>query len=390
MQVNTSPFRSVGDHVGGAIGGLFGNANIGRGIGSWLGSGVGKIFGSGAYRMDQNSVWSTGDQCPAMHSQSESVILRHREYIGDVSSSILFSNQEYPINPGLPDTFPFLSTIASNFQEYNFKGLVFEFKSTSADALNSTNTALGTIAMAVQYRAGAVAFTTKQQVLNEMWSADSKPSNSFFMPVECAPAECPMEIQYVRTGALGSGDDIKFYDLGKLSVSEVGSQAAAVVGELWATYEVALRKPVLSGAIGTDIESAFLFRTGVSGAVPLGTDTAYTGINSLGVTIAGNTMTIPTGSAGKYMITIAWLGATGLWTAPSTSSVNIGNTTMNGNSSVFNGMGTSASGITYTAIATLQDPTKVGTITFGNGGLLPAPVYVYVNVTSHDFDIINT
>lgn len=391
MQVNTSPFSAAGRILGGRIGGAFGNANVGSNIGSWLGSGVGKIFGSGAYKMSANSLWSTTDQCPVMHSASESVILRHREYIRDVNSSVAFVNNEFSINPGLPGTFPFLSTIASNFQEYNFKGLVFEFKSTSADALNSTNTALGTIAMAVQYRAGATSFTTKQQVLNEMWSADSKPANSFFMPVECAPAECPMDIQYVRTGALGSNDDVKFYDLGKLALSSVGSQATAVVGELWASYEVCLRKPVLSGAIGSDIEAYSSFRGGVTSVLPLGTADNALGINSLGVVVTPTTITIPSGNASKYVVIVEWLGpAASVFVTPIIGLTNMTAVSMNGNTNVAAGDGVSSTGCTRTAIVYLTDPASQGVITYGVAGTLTAPVYAYVNIATTDFDIVST
>lgn len=40
-------------------------------------------------------------------------------------------------------------------------GLIFEFKSMSGNALNSTNTALGQIIMSAQYDAGNAPFTDK-------------------------------------------------------------------------------------------------------------------------------------------------------------------------------------------------------------------------------------
>jgi len=353
---------------------------------------VGKIFGSGSYKMSQNSLWSTTDQCPVMHSNSETVTLRHREYIQDINSSVAFVNTEFSINPGLSGTFPFLATIAANFQEYSFRGLVFEFKSTSADALNSTNTALGTVAMAVQYRAGASSFTTKQQVLNEMWSADAKPANSFFMPVECAPAECPMDIQYVRTGALGSNDDIKFYDLGRLSVATVGSQAAAVVGELWASYEVVLRKPILVGAIGADVESAQFYRSGINASSqPVGDTTQSSGGNSLGITFPDtNTIRIPAGSSGKYLLTMQWTGGLGVWVAPSMSRSNISVNTQNGLSIVTAGSApTGGLGVSLTAEIYLTDPSTYGQVSF-SGYAFITPVYLYVSVSQIDFDTVST
>jgi len=325
-----------------------------------------------------------------MHSTSETVVLRHREYIGDVNSSLGFVNKEYPINPGLSSTFPFLSSIAANFQEYNFKGLVFEFRSTSADALNSTNTALGTVAMVVQYRAGATSLTSKQQVLNEMWSADSKPSESFFMPVECAPAECPMDIQYVRSGSLSSADDIKFYDLGKLCVATNGSQAVAVVGELWASYEVVLRKPILGGAIGSDDNSFTMTRVLCTSEQPLGTVILSTGSNSLGVSPSSSALTLPSGSQSKYLVTATWLGpANSAFANPNLSMSNLTSVEVGGSIYNSSGSGTASNGCTVTIIVYLANPSAPGTISF-IGGTLATPCSVFLNIASVDFDTIPT
>jgi len=390
LQVNTSPFAATGNILGGRIGALFGNSGVGSNVGSWLGSGIGKIFGSGAYKMSQNSLWSTSDQVPVMHSTSESVVIRHREFIQNVNSSTTFVVSEFAINPGLISTFPWLASIASNFQEYNFKGLVFEFKSTSADALNSTNTALGTMAMAIQYRAGATSFTTKQQVLNEMWSADSKPANSFFMPVECAPAECPMDIQYIRTGALGSSDDIKFYDLGKLALCSDGSQAASVVGELWASYEVCLRKPILGGGIGNDVLSASIYRTGVDSTVLLGNNTALSGINSAGVTFPSGSRVVIPASPKKFLCVFQWLGAVGTWVLPPIASAsNVTYVLQNAQTAPGNGVGTNSNGCTYSIVCTCTDLSLPMYFQF-NSGTFQTPCYLYLNITEMDFDDAST
>lgn len=148
--------------------------SVGGQLGTIAGNFLSKIFGLGAYKMKRNNVYNdmVSQQVPVMHSSSESVVFRHREYIADVSSSTTFTTTSYSVNPGLSATFPYLCNIAQNFQEYQFNGLVFEFKSTSADALNSTNTALGSVILAAQYRADAPLFVDKQQMLNEMWSVD--------------------------------------------------------------------------------------------------------------------------------------------------------------------------------------------------------------------------
>jgi len=282
--------------------------------GNMLGGLVGlpKIFGSGSYALEQNSLWNAGQQVPSMHSENETITLRHREYIADVSiAGVVYASTVYAINPGLPATFPFLSTIAQNFQEYSFKGLVFEYKSTSADSLaTGTNTAMGSVLLAVQYRADAPTLSSKTALLNEMWSADSKPSNDALMPVECAPDENPFKIQYVR-GAGAIAGDIKMYDIGNLTVATAGGQAGQtnVVGELWASYEVQLRKPQIYQNIGQTNSSAHFRSVSWDATNCLNGFVRFVDtFPTPGCAVAGNVFNIPFGSLGYFLVTAEWRG----------------------------------------------------------------------------------
>lgn len=209
------------------------------------------LFGSGKYSLKGgNSCWDSSSQVPVMHSGKESIRFCHREYLGQVSSSTAFTIQyNEQINPTNTVLFPYLSSMANNFQEYRFKGLAFYFKSTSADALNSTNTALGTVIMTAHYRADAPAPTNKVAMLNEMWSIDGRPSADIAMPVECAPQECPLNILYCGDGSLGTNDP-KFYNLAQFYLATQGSQAVADIGELYVTYDIELYKPILALSTG--------------------------------------------------------------------------------------------------------------------------------------------
>jgi len=215
----------------------------GNAVGSMFG--FPKVFGSGSYQFT-NSLWNASAQVPIVHSSNEGIRFKHREYIGDIAmNGPTFTSYSYSINPGLSTTFPFLSTIANAFQEYDFKGLVFEFKTTSATALASgTNTAMGSVMLACQYRADSEPFVNKMQLLNEMWSVDTVPSSNCVLPIECAPMENVLPRQYVRTGGVGTGD-IKMYDLGLVTLATAGGQTGQtnVVGELWVSYDVEFYKP---------------------------------------------------------------------------------------------------------------------------------------------------
>lgn len=271
-QPKYTPFADAGGTMGRALGGMFGVPFLGSGAGRFLGGAVGKIFGSGAYKMKGgNSSWNTTSQVPIMHSQQDSIIFSHREYLGEVHSSTGFTIQRrVAVNPGISSSFPYLGPIAQNFSEYKFRGLVYEFKSTSADALNSTNTALGTVMMSAQYNADAPPPSGKLELLNEMWSADGKPSQNLYLPIECAPAENPMSILYTRGSDAPPGDQ-KWFDLAAVTIATSGSQAVAVIGELWVTYEVELKKPKMSNTSGALAGNSWSYSSVLATtAIPLG------------------------------------------------------------------------------------------------------------------------
>jgi len=288
--------------------------NLGRVLldgGNALGSLVGfpKIFGSGSYSM-KNSLWNASTQVPAVHSTDESIRFHHREYIGDVSmTGPAFSSKTYNVNPGLPATFPYLSSVAGCFQEYSFKGIIFEFKTTSAASITSgTNTAMGSVMMAAQYRSDAPPFTNKLSLLNEMWSVDTVPSASVMLPIECAPVESVMDKQYVRSGPVTG--DIKMFDLCSVTVATQGGQSGQnnIVGELWVSYDVELKKPSLSGSVGA---SGFdLFVSSASGTPSF----PFTGMlpsvsNTIGGSIVNNnSYAFPQGAGGYYSIYILFTG----------------------------------------------------------------------------------
>jgi len=144
--------RALGGLGGGVLGGYLGNASLGKAAGTALGAMVSKWLGQGDYVVTSNSLvnrFRTSGDIPNMHRNGQSVVVRHREYITDVTSAENFTvDLTVPLNPGLASSFPWLSTIAQQYQEYTWKGVIFEYVSTSGDVVASSNTALGTVMMA--------------------------------------------------------------------------------------------------------------------------------------------------------------------------------------------------------------------------------------------------
>nr|AQU11732.1 capsid protein [Cruciviridae sp.] len=231
-------------------------STIGGHIGSFLGNGIQQVIksltGFGDYEISCNSFMPdklSGDPPVIMNSpHNAGHIVRHREYIGDVYASTAFALTSYPINPGLIGTFPWLSQSADSYEQYKMRGLVFEFKSMSSDAVLSTasSSALGTVIFSTQYNALDTPFTDKRTMENYEFATSCKPSVSMLHPVECKASQTANVDYYIRN-APASGDQ-RLYDLGVFSVAVQGMQGAAsnqVIGELWATFEVELLKPKL-------------------------------------------------------------------------------------------------------------------------------------------------
>lgn len=214
-----------------------------------------------------------------------SIRIKNNEYLDDVASSIAFTITKYPINPGLRNVFPFLSQLAQNYEQFFFHSLVFYFKTTSANALNSTNTALGTAMMAVNYDVLAPDFTSKFELMNYGTSKSKVPSRSF--GIRCKPPA--YKLMWVRSGSPPANADLRLYDVGNFYFAGDGSQAAADIGELHVSYDVTLIKPKLSDALGWDTSMAIWYTTtGIDATHPFGTAVGTVTASSIDIQVAAD------------------------------------------------------------------------------------------------------
>lgn len=279
---------------------LPGGDSFGSKLGSLIGNGaqslIKTITGFGDYKIENNTLMDGGMSPPQIinATRNNGVILRHREYIGDVIASTTFANTIYNINPGLSGTFPYLAQVAAAFEMYKMRGLVFEYKSTSSDSVLSSNTssALGVVAMATQYNSVANSFTSLLQLENHEFANASKPSCDFVHPVECKRSEIALAEQYVRTGAPPSNADLRLYDVGVLNVAVSGSQASGgVLGQLWATYEIEFYQPLY--ATPFTIQSDHSVNSTISNTAWFGTTHAFNTGNTLNAGIGPNLLQFP-------------------------------------------------------------------------------------------------
>lgn len=286
--------RTLLEGGGSALGSMLGPA--GAAAGRAAGGAISSILGLGAYEIKQNVFLEGRLPMIVNDTPTGGTIIRHTEYMGDIITSSVagqFELQNYFINPAQEGTFPWLSQIAANYEQYSFEGLLFQFRSTSADALNSVNTALGTVIMATNYDASDVNFTSKGEMLNYEYSQSCKPSDSIMHMIECAPNQTVLTKLYCRPSALPPSDDQRFYDHGNFQIATTGFQGTNVnIGELHCTYQVRLLKPKLHSTLGLGINYSRNTSAGVTAAIPLGNAPVSAGDN-IGLVFTNTTITFP-------------------------------------------------------------------------------------------------
>jgi len=384
----TKAMRALGGVAGASIGTALGAPITGYVGGRKFGEQISKWLGSGDYIVQSNTLVKQSKRAsssiPAMHNLSQSIVVRHKEYLGNLTSKTNFAiRSSLVLNPGLDDTFPWLAQIARAYQEYRFLGIVIHYVPTSGMALTGTNPSLGSVMMQTSYRSNDSAPTDKVEMMNEYCASEARPSEAFCHPIECNPVENPLAVQYVRSTAIPSGDSPLMYDLGVTYVAVEGQLADNnILGDLWITYEVELKKPVLRTNVtsstlcdiilnSTSITGANLFPLPYSPTAP----GSWTGNDLLGITTGTNRITFPSNASGNYLVQVVLFGTTG-WNsyAGTTITFNFCTEVTSFNPGTFNTSGIYTSGTAWIVIQTvvnIHDAENRAYLTFSTGTLTP-------------------
>lgn len=406
--LSSGPWANRGAALGGVIGSHYGGAP-GAAIGSWLGRRAfhypAKLFGSGSYTQVEGGagVSRMAPQVPQFtrDSSDDSVCIVHREYLGDIITSGTagaFKIQKFGLNPSEANTFPWLSNmVGPNYQQYRFDGLIFEYKSFSADALNSTNTALGSVFACINYDYSDQDLTSRYEVENTDWASSCKPSEHMMIPVECKPRQTGMNglLYVLNTNTVPPNTDPKTYYLGKLWLGTTGFQGTNVnVGSLYVTYKVRLYKPVMSPPASFS-NMVLRTRTSATVAAPFGISTDTTDLNcdTLGVAInnAGTELRIDQSrlEVGQiYMVDIRYVGnITANLSRPNFSlssglqNYNIANGGANNiEESPYPNVNTGSQVLLYTFFLKVTDSNQDAVLTGTATGLLPAACTAYIKI----------
>lgn len=261
--------------------------------------GSGMYTGAGEYTNDLINNGDANAVVPQFALESdEGICISKREYVSEIygpppisgvpgTATVPFSVQSFPLNPGLEGTFPWLSQIAMNYDEYELVQCIFTFKSTTTESTSSTNGQVGTIIMATNYNSAAPNFTDKVTMMQYAFANSERLTRSCQHGVECDPDKLSGSAgDYIRNNPVVVGQDLKTYDHGKFQIAVANCAPAfsnISIGELWVSYTVKLRKPKFYEALGLGIsKDVFVSSGGETNTVLFGTNVLKGQQNNIG------------------------------------------------------------------------------------------------------------
>lgn len=306
--------------IGGAVGAKLGSRRAGRNVGAFLG----KITGTGDYRVSMNSIASSSatlslDSVPQfMKKNSRETRITHREYLGKVTASATagaFSIQSYAINPGLFATFPWLSQIAGQFDEWRPNGIVVVYK--SASSMYSGTSSLGIITMASDYDVLDPTYSNTIEMNNSDFAVSTNVAQNLIHPIECSVKERPNRLLFTRgSDNITTGDSKRFYDLCNFQVATEGCTASQVCGELWITYDISFFKAQINTNPLTinPLYGAYYLDGTFAAATQFGTTVNPHAGNTVDVTFTGSTMSIDNANGALnnryFLVMMQYVGGT--------------------------------------------------------------------------------
>jgi len=223
-------------------------------ISKWLGAGTyvkkNSLVGIGYNPVAPPSNSVIGSTGCATFRSSGNFRVKHREFITNINANngAAFTNISYFLNPGNPILCPWLAQIANNFEEYEWHGLIMEYRTTSGNIV-STSPGMGLIIMATDYDVIDNAYANKQQMEIADFCGTGPCYTNIDHPIECDPRQNVQKKMFVQPGvtvASQSPDDPRFSSLGNFQIAVTGVPGTSSIGELWITYDIELSKPQIN------------------------------------------------------------------------------------------------------------------------------------------------
>lgn len=288
---------------------------------------------------------------PAFSGTAGRLRVAHREYFSDIVGSVLFSNIQIAVNPGLSNLMPWLNRLAVNWERYRFVSLRFIYQTFRP----TTDT--GTVILAFDPDATDYSPQNKSEVLGY---ADNVRSNTY-LPSSLsisATSLAKATWRYVRNEATPADyQDARLNDAGLLNVSVEGQASSAAIGELSVEYVVEFETPQTMTSAA--LSSATIGSTGLSNAAPMGLTAGRTFYGSAPVDTLSNSTANLFHKAGAWFYNLA-VDGTGFTSESPTITLSAGTTV--GLTTAYAAINAAATSLSQSLVAYVDD------ITTGFGG----------------------
>ncbi len=229
------------------------------------------------------------------NNKMKNTVIKHVEQIIEVTGSTSSYNLSLTLNlnPGLAQTFPWLSQAAQQYEAYRFREISFIYMPYVSSATS------GYIAMNCDYNPqddDVTEFQTKQAFTDYDGAVQGNSWEAMVFRVKCPNPEGPVR-RSMRYGDLPIPYDLHNYDHATFNLAVGGQASTANIGTLFVHYVVELARPRIANQnIGSGFAHIYS-TTGVSATVSMGTS-QVTSANNIPISIG--TQQITFNRVGKY------------------------------------------------------------------------------------------
>ena len=204
---------------------------------------------------------STMPRMRNLNDETGTLVVSHRERLSDVfaPADSGFHQDVFTVSPGIEKTFPWLSQIAANYEEYELMQCVFEYDGHSLVGINDTLEVQGSLCMATQMNVKDKAFRDRHEMERFPHASKCAQHGSMAHGVECDPRKITGDgHRYIRMGGLAKDEDPRDFDHAKFTLGQYNTPTELFgkeIGQLFVFYTVKLIKPKISSGRGDAIST---------------------------------------------------------------------------------------------------------------------------------------
>lgn len=377
-----SALKKNGPSMLGTISDMFypGSGSIVRNVSQGAMNAFSKLTGWGDYNISENSLIADPTESkPVPVFGHGGIRIKDQEFVCTLQTPANGNFTQigsYSLNPSNSKLFPKLSTIAQQYQQFCFHGIIFRLESLCSESVTSSTSLMSipSLLCMTSYDMNQQKPATERELLNSYCSNGSRINKDFLHPVECDPSTRLAEVLYMKKSAIpGQSSDLNLSNLGTFFIYATGGQQTTAFDSyrLYVEYDVELIKvrPVSGPTLSTLIDG-----TAPSTGNPFGLSFTQdinsldfdTPVSNLIYTVAGNTITFDRSFAGNVLITLyAYysIATTDTLTITPTSNASSFLYYQNGTQSGYNTNGSSVSLFSHTCAFTIGTG---GIITFSD------------------------